>query len=128
MRHLFMLAADGRGEGGMLSAIKDNPTFLIFNLVVSCVVVTIIAERAIFQLGRYRVNSKEFFAQIKKLVAAGNIDRAIKLCDAGDYPTLQLVKAGLTPANKGPDETDAAISETMSEIRPDVEQAIDSHL
>jgi len=124
MRHLFMLAADGSGEGGMLSAIKDNPTFLIFNLVVSCVVVTIIAERAIFQLGRYRVNSKEFFAQIKKLVAAGNIDRAIKLCDASDYPILQLVKSGLTHANKGADEIDAALSEKLSELKPQVEKRV----
>src|SRR4029453_14201489 len=98
MRHLLFLGA----EGGGLPAIKDNPTFLLLNLVVSAIVVTIIIERAAFQLGRYRVNSKEFFAQIKKLVSAGNIDRAIKLCDASDYPILQLVKAGLTHPNKCP--------------------------
>jgi len=124
MRHLLMLAAEGGGEGGMWAAIKDNPTFLIFNLFVSAVVVTIIVERAAFQLGRYRVNSKEFFAQIKKLVAAGNIDRAIKLCDASDYPILQLVKAGLTHANKGADEIDAALSEKLSELKPAVEKRI----
>ena len=38
---------------------------------------------------------------MKKLVVAGNIDRAIKLCEASDYPVLQLVKAGLTHAHKG---------------------------
>ena len=119
-----MLAAEGGGEGGMWAAIKDNPTFLMFNLVVSAVVLTIIVERAAFQLGRYRVNSKEFFAQIKKLVAAGNIDRAIKLCDASDYPILQLVKAGLTHANKGADEIDAALSEKLSELKPQVEKRI----
>jgi biopolymer transport protein ExbB len=125
MRHLLMLAAEGGGtEGGALAAIKDNPTFLMINLVVSAVVLTIIVERAAFQLGRYRVNSKEFFAQIKKLVAAGNIDRAIKLCDASDYPILQLVKAGLTHANKGPDEIDAALSEKLSELKPAVEKRI----
>jgi len=124
MRHLLMLAAEGGGEGGMWAAIKDNPTFLMFNLVVSAVVVTIIVERAAFQLGRYRVNSKEFFAHIKKLVAAGNIDRAIKLCDASDYPILQLVKAGLTHANKGPDEIDAALSEKLSDLKPQVEKRV----
>ncbi len=122
MRHLLMLAAEG-GEGGMWAAIKDNPTFLVLNMVVSAVVITIIVERAAFQLGRYRVNSKEFFAQIKKLVAAGNIDRAIKLCDASDYPILQLVKAGLTHANKGADEIDAALSEKLSELKPQVGEA-----
>ena len=124
MRHLLMLAAEGGGEGGMFEAFKTNPWFLALNMVVSAVVITIIVERAAFQLGRYRVNSKEFFAQIKKLVTAGNIDRAIKLCDAGDYPTLQLVKAGLTHANKGPDEIDAALSEKLSELKPQVEKRI----
>jgi biopolymer transport protein ExbB/TolQ len=124
MHHLLMLAAEGGGEGGMLAAVKDNPTFLLFNVAVSVVVITIIVERAAFQLSRYRVNSKEFFAQIKKLVAAGNIDRAIKLCDASDYPILQLVKAGLTHANKGPDEIDAALSEKLSELKPQVEKRI----
>jgi biopolymer transport protein ExbB/TolQ len=124
MRHLLMSAAQGQSEGGMWDAIKHNPTFLMMNLVVSAVVITIIIERTAFQLGRYRVNSKEFFAQIKKLVAAGNVDRAIKLCDASDYPILQLVKAGLTHANKGADEIDAALSEKLSELKPAVEKRI----
>lgn len=124
MRALLMLAAEGGGESMLWGAIKHNPTFLIINLVVSAVVVTIIIERAAFQLGRYRVNSREFFAQIKKLVAAGNIDRAIKLCDASDYPILQLVKSGLTHANKGPDEIDAALSEKLSELKPAVEKRV----
>jgi biopolymer transport protein ExbB len=123
MRHLLMLAAEG-GSGGFIEAFKTNPLFLLVNMGVSVVVITIIVERAAFQLGRYRVNSKEFFAQIKKLVAAGNIDRAIKLCDASDYPILQLVKAGLTHANKGPDEIDAALSEKLSELKPAVEKRI----
>ena len=92
------------------------------------IVLTIIIERFAFQLGRYRVNSKEFFAQIKKLVAAGNIDRAIKLCDASDYPILQLVKAGLTHSNKGPDEIDAALSEKLSELKPQAEKRVGAQL
>jgi len=114
----------GGGDGGFMQAFKENPTFLSINLVVSAIVIALIIERLAFQLGKYRVNSKEFFAQIKKLVTAGNIDRAIKLCDAGDYPTLQLVKAGLTHANKGPDEIDAAMSEKMGELKPAVEKRI----
>lgn len=116
----------GGGSGGFMEAFKENPTFLSMNLVVSALVIALIVERTAFQLGKYRVNSKEFFAQIKKLVTAGNIDRAIKLCDAGDYPTLQLVKAGLTHANKGPDEIDAAMSEKIGELKPSVEKRIGS--
>jgi biopolymer transport protein ExbB/TolQ len=121
-------AAGGGGGGGtdtsLMQAFKDHPFFISTNLVVSAFVVAIVVERFMFQLTKYRVNSKEFFAQIKKLVTAGNIDRAIKLCDAGDYPTLQLVKAGLTHANKGPDEIDAAMSEKLGELKPAVEKRI----
>jgi biopolymer transport protein ExbB/TolQ len=116
----------GDGGGGLMSVFKDQPYFLSINLVVSAIVIAMVVERATFQLGKYRVNSKEFFAQIKKLVTAGNIDRAIKLCDAGDYPTLQLVKAGLTHANKGPDEIDAAMSEKIGELKPAVEKRVGS--
>jgi hypothetical protein len=91
---LLLLAAQeasGMGEGQLVEAFKHNPTFMVLNLCASAVVLTIVVERFTFQLTRYRVNSKEFFAQIKKLVTAGNIDRAIKLCEASDYPILQLV-------------------------------------
>jgi biopolymer transport protein ExbB/TolQ len=117
-------AAAGGGGNSLMEAFKENPIFLSFNLVVSAIVLAVVIERAVFQLGKYRVNSKEFFAQIKKLVTAGNIDRAIKLCDAGDFPTLQLVKAGLTNASKGPDEIDAAMSEKIGELKPAVEKRI----
>jgi biopolymer transport protein ExbB len=124
MHQLLMMAAQGGGDSGMLAAIKHNPTFILCNVVVSVVVITIVIERFAFQMGKYRVNSKEFFAQIKKLVVNGNIDRAIKLCDASDYPILGLVKSGLTHANKGPDEIDAALSEKLSELKPEVEARI----
>jgi biopolymer transport protein ExbB/TolQ len=118
--------AEGGADHGLMASFKEHPTFMSINLVVSAIVIASIVERIAFQLSKYSVNSKEFFAQIKKLVTAGNIDRAIKLCDAGDYPTLQLVKAGLTHANKGPDEIDAAMSEKISELKPAVEKRIGS--
>ena len=122
---LLLLAAQGStGSSQLVEAFKHNPTFMVLNLVTSAVVLTIVVERFTFQMTRYRVNSKEFFAQIRKLVAAGNIDRAIKLCEVSDYPILQLVKAGLTHANKGPDEIDAALSEKLSELKPQAEKRI----
>lgn len=120
----LLLAAEGTGSSQLISAFKHNPTFIVMNLVTSAIVLTLVAERAIFQLTRYRVNSKEFFGQIKKLVSAGNIDRAIKLCEASDYPILQLVRSGLTQANRGPDEIDAALSEKLSELKPAVEKRV----
>lgn len=127
MRAFLLAAAAQQGGGGEISfvaAMRHNPVFLVGNLIVSAIVVTIIVERFLFQMTKYRVNSNEFFAQIKKLVAAGNIDRAIKLCDASDFPVLQLVKSGLTHANKGPDEIDASLSEKLSELKPQAEKRI----
>jgi biopolymer transport protein ExbB/TolQ len=124
MRLLLLAAQGSTGSSQLVEAFKHNPTFMVLNLVTSAVVLTIVVERFTFQMTRYRVNSREFFAQIRKLVTAGNIDRAIKLCEASDYPILQLVKAGLTHANKGPDEIDAALSEKLSELKPQAEKRI----
>jgi len=122
--YLLLLAAEGSGSSQLVEAFKHNPTFMVLNLCTSAIVLTIIIERFAFQMTRYRVNSKEFFAQVKKLVVAGNIDRAIKLCEADDYPILQLVKAGLTHANKGEAEIDASLSEKLSELKPQSEKRI----
>jgi biopolymer transport protein ExbB len=121
---LLLVAAQGTQSSQLVEAFKHNPTFIVMNLCCSAVVLTIVVERFVFQLTRYRVNSKEFFVQIKKLVIAGNIDRAIKLCEASDYPILQLVKAGLAQSNKGPDEIDAALSEKLSELKPQAEKRV----
>ncbi len=124
-----MLAAEGGGDtGGLAGFFKHGGIFMYFNLLISAVVIALIIERTVFQLTKYRVNSKEFFAQVRKLVNANNLDRAIKLCEAGNggYPTLQLVKSGLTVANRGPDEIDAAMSEKLAEIKPGVEKGIGS--
>jgi biopolymer transport protein ExbB len=125
MQQFLLLAAEGHsGSSQLVEAFKQNPTFMVLNLMCSAVVLTIVVERFAFQLTQYRVNSKEFFAQVRKLVTAGNIDRAIKLCEASDFPVLQLVKAGLTHANKGPDEIDAALSEKLSELKPQAEKRV----
>lgn len=58
---LLLLAAEGTSRSSQLiSAFKHNPTFIVFNLITSAVVLTIVVERFVFQMTRYRVNSKEF--------------------------------------------------------------------
>ncbi|HET9957967.1 MAG TPA: MotA/TolQ/ExbB proton channel family protein [Polyangiaceae bacterium] len=122
--NLVLFAAEGGGYGQLIEAFKHNPVFLVMNLCCSAVVLAIVVDRFSFQLTRYRIDSKEFFAQIKKLVTAGNIDRAIKLCETEDYPLLQLVRAGLTQSSKGADEIDAALSEKLGELKPQAEKRV----
>lgn len=105
-------------------ALVEGAPFSFINIAVLAFALAIIAERAVFILTRYRVNSREFMAQIRKLVQAGNIDRAIKLCEAAPLPLLQVVKSGLTQVNRGEEAIIAAMEERMSEVLPELEKRI----
>ncbi len=98
--------------------------FSFLNVGVLAFVLAIIVERFVFILTKYRVNSREFMAQIRKLVQAGNIDRAIKLSEAAPLPLLQVVKAGLTQVNRGEEAVIASMEERMSEVLPELEKRI----
>lgn len=98
--------------------------FMYLNILTSVIVIATVVERTVFILTKYRVNSREFLAQIRKLVQAGNLDRAIKLCEAAPLPLLQVVKAGLTQANRGEEAVVAAIEEKMLDVSPDLNKRI----
>jgi biopolymer transport protein ExbB len=106
------------------TALIQGAPFSIFNVVVLAIVLAVIAERFVYILTKYRVNSREFMAQIRKLVQAGNIDRAIKLCEAAPLPLLQVVKAGLTQAQRGDEAVIASMEERWAELAPDLEKRI----
>jgi len=105
-------------------ALMMGAPFSFINMAVLAVVLAIVAERFVFILSKYRVNTTEFMAQIRKLVQAGNIDRAIKLCEAAPLPLLQVVKSGLTQVNRGEDAVIAMMEERMSEVMPNLEKRV----
>lgn len=105
-------------------ALNDGKPFSYINVGVLAFCLAIIAERVFFITTRYRINSTEFMTQIRKLVQAGNIDRAIRLCEAAPLPLLQVVKSGLTQVNRGEDVVVAAMEERMSELVPDLEKRV----
>jgi biopolymer transport protein ExbB len=105
-------------------ALRDGAPFSFINIAVLASVLAIVAERFVYILTKYRVNSREFMAQIRKLVQAGNIDRAIKLCEAAPLPLLQVVKSGLSQANRGEEFVVAAMEERWAELHPDLEKRI----
>jgi biopolymer transport protein ExbB len=109
---------------GLAKFIEDGGFFMYLNILTSVIVIATVVERAVFILTKYRVNSREFLAQIRKLVQAGNLDRAIKLCEAAPLPLLQVVKAGLTQANRGEEAVVAAIEEKMLDVTPDLNKRI----
>jgi biopolymer transport protein ExbB/TolQ len=107
-------------------ALSDGAPFSFINVAVLAFVLGITTERFVFILTRYRVNAAEFMAQVRKLVQAGNIDRAIKLCEAAPLPLLQVVKAGLTQVNRGEDAVIASMEERLADVIPDLEKRIGS--
>ncbi|MEM1007564.1 MAG: MotA/TolQ/ExbB proton channel family protein [Myxococcota bacterium] len=83
----------------------------------------LIIERFIFLFFKYNINGKAFMAQIRKLVMANNIDRAIKLCNAAPAAALpRVIKAGLARANKGQEAISSAIEEASLEMIPKVQK------
>lgn len=98
------------------------PFFL--NIFIAIVVLSTIAERAYYLLAKFRVDSKELIVQVGKLVQSGNIDRAIKLCEAADAPILAVFKAGLVQVNRGEDAVAAAIDEKVEEIMPHAKKRV----
>jgi len=107
-------------------ALMEGAPFSFINIGVLALALAIIAERFVFILTKYRVNTSEFMGQIRKLVQAGNIDRAIKLCEAAPLPLLQVCKSGLTQVNRGEEAIIAAMDERMGEELPRLEKRIGS--
>lgn len=78
-------------------------------------------ERFYALFAKYNVNGKSFMASVQKLVTAGNIDRAIKLCNATPAAALpRVVKAGLIRSNKGAAAISAALEEAQLEVMPGI--------
>jgi biopolymer transport protein ExbB/TolQ len=100
--------------------------FMYCNILVSVMTVAIIAERVIYFLGRSHVNARAFLDQIRKLVGANNIDRAVKLCSATPAPVARVAKAGLTRIHKGEAAVSMAIEETLIDVTPDLKKRVSS--
>jgi biopolymer transport protein ExbB len=98
--------------------------FFIVNTFFLAVVLAIITERAIYFLGRGHINAKAFLEQIKRLLAANNIERAKKLCDATTAPIARVAKAGLNRIHRGEAAVAQAMEETMVDVTPEVKTRI----
>src|SRR5689334_4887829 len=104
--------------------IRRGGPFMIMNIACLAVVLALIVERAIYFLGRGHINSRAFLEQIKRLLAANNIDRAKKLCDATSAPVARVAKAGLNRVHKGEAAVAQAIEETIVDVTPEIKVRI----
>lgn len=98
--------------------IEKGGSMMYVNLGVSVIVLALLVDRLIFFLGKSSVNAKAFLEQIRKLVLANNVDRAIKLCSATTAPVAQVAKAGLQRMHKGEIAIAQSIEETLVDVTP----------
>lgn len=87
-------------------------------------VVGLVVERTMYFLGKGHINAGAFLDQIKRLLAANNIDRAKKLCDATSAPIARVAKAGLGKIHRGEAAVAQAMEETMIDVTPEVKVRI----
>ena len=95
----------------------------------SVLVLAVTLERAYMLIFRFYINADQFMQQIRKFVLAGNIDRAIKLCNQTPKAALpQIIKAGLMRANKGEVAIANALEEANLSVMPQVRKRTNSLL
>jgi len=89
----------------------------------SAISLAIMIERFFFILIRYNINGPAFMAQIQKLINAGNVDRALQLCNAAPNAALsRVLKAGLSRANESERKIQDAVDEVALEILPKLQK------
>lgn len=103
---------------------QKGGAFFIVNTFFLAIVLGLVVERAIYFLGRGHLNAKAFLEQIKRLLAANNVDRAKKLCDATAAPVARVAKAGLNRLHRGEAAVAQAMEETMTDALPEVKTRI----
>jgi biopolymer transport protein ExbB/TolQ len=121
---LAQAAAAHQESTGLKKLYEELGWPFFVNIFVVIICLATIAERTIFLSSKFRVNSRELLAQVRKLVQAGNIDRAIKLCEAADVPLLRVFRAGLMQVNRGDEAVVTAIEEQIMDIEPTVNKRI----
>jgi len=109
---------------GFAKFLEEGGTFMYFNLLVSVLVIAIIVDRVIFLFGKGSVNARAFLEQIRKLVLANNVDRAVKLCSATTAPVAQVARAGLQRVHRGEIAIAQAIEESLVDVTPLIKKRI----
>ncbi len=101
------------------NAFKTSSEGYLFMWVIAlfgAIALAIIIERFYFILVRSNVNADKFMAEIRKLVAGGNIERAIELCEKGKQKALPfVVLRGLKRANESEQLDFRAIQNAVDE-------------
>lgn len=109
---------------GFAKFLEEGGTFMYFNLLVSVIALSMIVERLVFFLVKSSVNARAFLENIRKLVLANNLDRAVKLCSATTAPVAQVARAGLQRFHRGEIAVAQALEESLVDVAPLIKRRI----
>jgi biopolymer transport protein ExbB/TolQ len=106
---------------------REGGVFMHFIAACGLYILGVTIWKFAFLILKFNTNGANLMKQIQKLVMANNIDKAIKLCTAaGDAALANVMKAGLSRANRGELEIQNAIEESILEVTPKVTKMVDT--
>ncbi len=84
-----------------------------------CILLAMLIERAAYLVIGSAINADMFLAQVRKLVLAGNAERALKLAAAaGETPLGRVCRAGLGAIAQGPFALQGALDQATAAEMP----------
>lgn len=105
--------------------VEDGGIFMWPILACAVLGATVSAERFIFLFLRASIHAPAFLAQVQRDVLDGDVDAALKICNAESAAVLpRVVKAGLLCAGRGESELRDALEEATLEVTPVVQRRV----
>jgi biopolymer transport protein ExbB len=112
---------------GFASFYREGGDFMHFIALCGLYIIGVSVYKFVFLLVKFNTNGANLMKQIQKLVMANNVDKAIKLCTAaGDAALANVMKAGLSRANRGELEIQNAMEEATLEVTPKITKLTDT--
>ena len=109
---------------GIAEFLEQGGWVMYTNIVVFVTIMAIIVERFIYLLGKGQINAKGLLEQLRKLIQANNVDRAIRICGSRNAPLLRIAKAGLVHVHRGEEAIANSVEEALVDTTPEVKKRI----
>lgn len=105
--------------------IRTGGPFMYVNIIVSISTMAVVVERFYRLYYVYNINGLEFTEQILGHLKAGNIEKAVKACNAAPTAILpKILKTGLSAVSRGKNAVANALEETSLEWIPYIHKRV----
>lgn len=103
---------------------KQGGFFTYINLLCLAIAITLIVGRAVFFLRNGAKSPRAFLEQLRKLIQAGQIEKAMQLCQSTGALFAALAHAGVSRLGRGESAVSLAIEEALLDARPEFKKRI----